>query len=103
MTDIAEEHLTLVDFAEFDAATAGSTGSNGQGELLTRLAKTPLARHILNERRKGLRRDAVHLTRIEKSDGSLSDYVRWTGRCSDGYFRDFGPPMKIIREGGSHD
>jgi hypothetical protein len=87
-------HVLTVAPPEAGAACGAAPGSDGQGELLRSLSKTPIARAVIlaeHQRRGRGRFDTAHLGRY---DGT--NYCQWMGRASDGYFHAFGPIFEIV-------
>lgn len=83
--------LTLADESA-NAAAAKSGGSDGQGERLRLLARSPLARAELLANKKTWRRmDHVHLTQYDNTN-----FCQWVGRCADGFHRPIGRIMQIV-------
>lgn len=93
--------LTLANEAEARAAERKSPGSDGSGRLMDGLRKHPLAvaeydaETLHPTKRMPHRRkywfDTANLYRI---DGT--NFCRWAGRASDGYFHSFGRYLEIV-------
>jgi len=98
--------LTLADEAAAREAERKSSGSDGSGRLMDGLRKHPLAvaeydAETLHptKRMPGRRKYWFDTANLYRIDGT--NFCRWAGRASSGYFRGFGRYLKIVRREGA--